>query len=717
MSFDDLELEPIYTTEEHDLVKDFYIPCLRHSYRFKRAVGFFNARSFLNAVEGIHHLIKNDGKIKLILGSSLSEDESVAVHEGIQLQLSEKKEKLSRYVIEIIESEGVQAKKQVDLLKYLVAYEVLEIRFVICTSGMFHWKIGIFEDLPLNKVVYVGSANETHAGTSRGRNGEHINVFKSDEPSFARHGEIYVQKFDDLWEGRNSHYKMLTFSETMIGEIKQNIPSTRPELPMMGSEDGEDLALENKTPENIPSIPTNIELRPYQKEALQEWKNASWKGIFSMATGSGKTYTALYGATKYITTKGQGVLVVALPYINLAEQWVSDLELFHFSPIKCYGNSRKWETRFKNSLTNFRKGISPIICIVVVNKTLLGSETFNKGISKIDESNLIFIGDECHHHGSTLLQGALPNASVRMGLSATYERFNDDEGTRFLESYYGKKVIDYTLADGIRDGYLCQYEYIPVLVNLNENEVESFNEISKKIDQAALTHKVKVTSEVNNNPDIDVLLNKRSQILANASNKTETLERMIKNKKIDPFTLFYCGDGSVFDENDEVSIKQIDIVSSIINRTHPDNKPSHYTSRQTPRSRRDSIDEFKEGRINCLVAIRCLDEGVDIPACRTAYILASSRNPKQFIQRRGRILRKFEGKKTAKIYDFVVLLPKNPVNYEHEKLLFEEELKRVTEFAKHSLNPKDSINLLQEALRRYNMEDFFSQQVDDLTSN
>jgi superfamily II DNA or RNA helicase len=203
-----------------------------------------------------------------------------------------------------------------------------------------------------------------------------------------------------------------------------------------------------------------------------------------------------------------------------------------------------------------------------------------------------------------------------------------------------------------------------------------------------------------------MLLFQRARLLANAEGKVAALSKVMDNQEPAPFHLFFCGDGAVEVDGDDTGIeRQADIVSkALYDRGW---RVAHFTSRQNARVRQSELERFRIGETQGLVAIRCLDEGIDIPDCRVAHILASGRNPRQFIQRRGRLLRTAPGKEYAEIHDYVVMLPElEPAVPTLERNLVRAELQRVAEFARLAKNRGEIYTMLRPVLQRYDLEHY-----------
>lgn len=328
----------------------------------------------------------------------------------------------------------------------------------------------------------------------------------------------------------------------------------------------------------------------------------------------------------------------------------------------------------------------------------------------IRHTRLFFIGDECHHHGGSGYVGKLvPGARFRLGLSATPFHYMDEEANERLRSVYSQSVYQYSLADAVREGVLTPYEYVPIPVELTTREALDYVDLSNQISRAFSAAKNDMASP--SGEKLKALLMRRARLVGAAENKLVELERLLDAKKVERHSLFYCSDGrTLVDDDDEngseptaIEIKQRHAVAQVLMRRGV--RVSPFTSDEARQQRREILRQFKDGQTEAMVAIRCLDEGIDVPACRTAYLLASSRNPRQFIQRRGRILRRAPGKEKALIYDFVVVMPSGQLEVEDSAADFlRNELGRVADFARNSLYPQSSILTLLPWLERYGLE-------------
>jgi len=451
-----------------------------------------------------------------------------------------------------------------------------------------------------------------------------------------------------------------------------------------------------------PIIPESLQLRPYQKQAVESWFANQGRGTLKMATGSGKTITALAITSELYQRIGLQVLLVVCPFRHLVTQWARECEKFGLSPILAFENLRRWQDKLSTQLYNVRSQKQPFLTIITTNATLI-SEGFQSQLKYFPEKSLI-IGDEAHNLGAPKLEESLPRQiGLRLALSATPERHFDDLGTESLFNYFGAVLQpEFHLKDAIQAGALVPYFYHPILVELTETETRSYIKLTRQIGRALLFRQQEgKTSAISDeeNEDLTPLLIQRARLIGAAANKLKALRNLMASRLETSHTLFYCGDGSV------ESTRQLKAVTKILG-TELGYRVSTYTAETPLEEREDLRRQFESGELQGLVAIRCLDEGVDIPAIENAVILASSNNPRQFIQRRGRILRPFPGKQRATLFDMIVLPPElDRETLEVERNLLRKELRRLVEFADLAVNAGEARMKLLSLQKRYGLLD------------
>jgi superfamily II DNA or RNA helicase len=445
-------------------------------------------------------------------------------------------------------------------------------------------------------------------------------------------------------------------------------------------------------------IPNWIEERQYQTEAVQSWINSDGRGIFNMATGTGKTVTALTAAAKLSDRLNQNLLIIiSVPYQHLVDQWAEVLEDFNVRPIRAYKSRERWLNRFESVINEFARGFRDTSAVVTTYRTF-SSESFQRSSQRYSGEDCLMIADEVHHLGAEhYRKSLLNNVRFRLGLSATPERFYDNRGTEAIKEYFESTVFKYPLDRAINNGHLSEYYYVPHVVKMTDSEIEEYislsREIARKVQQKDTEDK---TDSLWKDDAIKYLLFKRASLIGAAKNKIEKLGSLIEARNEMSHALVYCGDGSVKREVTDRTERHVD--ASLSKVRMQGYRAKRFTADENQKTREKILEQFETGDIDALVAIRCLDEGIDIPATKSAYILASSSNPRQFVQRRGRILRNHPDKQSAIIHDFIVSPPqevwrdknKNESMFSIERRLIKSELSRVSLFAESARNHPDA---------------------------
>lgn len=716
MAFTDLCLLKHYKTYKNNIVKEFYTPVLQEAVLYQRSVGFFSSTALIELTKGIAGIVKNGGKIQFIVSPYLSQEDVNAIQKGY-----EKKKVIEQALLrEFKEPENYFQEERLNLLAHLIEDGHLEIKVAFTppnrSTGMYHEKVGVLTDKFGDKIVFTGSLNETINAFYN--NYESIVVFTSWEES-KLYAEEMQADFDSLWNNEDKDLEVIEFPDVLIEKIKVN---QKPKVNYDIDEE-EQIIEEEAIKKGIPRIPKGFELREYQKEAIEKWKQRDYCGIFDMATGTGKTYTGLGAVTKLFEEKKRLAIIIVCPYQHLVEQWVEDIELFNMLPTIGYSASKQkdWKKRLEDDVLDFSIGVIDCFCFVTTNATY-SSKFVKEQMSYLGKDTLLLI-DEAHNFGSPNLRNKLyPTIEYRLALSATLDRHGDEEGTDCLKHYFGEKCIEYDLQRAIKEGKLTPYYYYPVVVYLDEEEIERYRDISYKASKECHKDKqgnVKITEKGK------MLLLQRARIVAGAKSKLDELRNQMQQYKDDTHILVYCGATKVqtfeYDESeyDEEGERQIVAVSKILGN-ELGMKVTHFTSNESAEEREIIKNKFAMADpYQAIVAIKCLDEGVNIPSIKTAFILASTTNPKEYIQRRGRVLRLAKNKPYAVIYDFVTLVkPLDEVNpysadYNCERALAKRELARIKEFGEISLNSRDSDELINDIECAYELSDEDLEVIDD----
>lgn len=674
-----------YNTSDDNISNDFYNQTFSNSIKYYRGVGYFTSGWLKENSYGLARFIKENSEIKFITSPNLDKSDLIA----LSGQFNESS--INKLILNNInELEKKLEEDTRNLLGWLVSDGYLEFRFAIPTKGLeggeFHDKFGIFIDHENSYVSFNGSQNDSIKAY---KNYESISVFKSwgDETSKVLAKET-LDRFNKIWNGEDKNlliYELDELSKNKLIKFKTN------ERPY------EATPVNNK-PElkkNYPTIPNSIILRDYQKEAYKNWVENNYRGLLCMATGSGKTITAFSSIVNLLEEQKELCVLVVVPYQHLLTQWSDEAKNFNIEFIQCFENSSKWFPILSSAISAFNLRSQKQLFIITTNSTYIGKK-FQELVKQIDK--LLLVVDEAHNFGSLAIrENYLDNAVYRLGLSATPQRHLDDEGTASILSYLGNIIFEYTLEDAIKAGQLTPYNYYPILVFLTNEEEEEFIELSKKIS------KISQFEKSSDNSLLEILLIKRAKIISGAKNKLPSLEKLLINENLlrTQDNLFYCA--ATKDEENE--IKMVDQVYQMLSKKGMivDKFTSFDADSKT--KRKNLINNLADNIIDGLVAIKCLDEGVDIPSVKRAFILSSSTNPKEFIQRRGRVLRKFKGKDFAEIYDFMVV-PSGLTSGEDlkfQKKYLENELKRYREFARLALNYPACEKPLIDLAAKYNL--------------
>lgn len=724
MSLSDLDIQCEYRSLVHDVAQEFYIPVLKESVLYQRAVGFFSSSILAKISEGVEYLAENKGKIQLIASPRLQEADIKAIEKGYQLRNENAVKEIIQNALlrELLAPNSPKEAGQLDLLVRLIASGCLDIKIAMMKTknsmAMYHEKMGIMVDAEGNRLAFSGSMNESENALLN--NYESIDVFRSwINPFEADRVAMKEQAFNSIWDNKENSMEVLEFPEVKDTLIQKYRQKTHKVFPIAKKKNENDKIEEVNPIPMGPCIPPSVTMRDYQLEAYTQWEKQQYCGIFDMATGTGKTYTALASICKlYQRLQNNLAVIIVCPYQHLVEQWKSDIVFFGMKPIVCYSASeqRNWKDKLKRAVRSFKYGVEKHFCMVTTNATY--SSEYVQTLLKELRGNVLLVVDEAHNLGSENLQQALlKNATYRLALSATIERYGDEEGTQALISYFGKKCISYTLKDAIMNGMLTPYEYHPILVSLNEEERETYIALSRKF-RRLIRIDENGKGKASLPQSAKALLVKRARLVAAASEKMEALKEAIEPYKAHNHILVYCGATTMQDAGykegnpDAAEMRQIEMVTRILGN-EMGMRVARFTSEENAEKRKTLIESFDKGEaIQALIAIRCLDEGVNIPSVDKAFILASSTNPKEYVQRRGRVLRLYPGKTQAMIYDFITL----PIPLEetdswadedigYMRSLAKREVIRMIDFAKIAKNPFEVDSLIYKIKEAYGLKE------------
>lgn len=698
MSFKSIPIPFQVNTTTGDPVDLFFNPLLRLAKTYDVAVGYFSTAWIRDAANGIASLAVKGGRSRWVISPALSKQDWDLLSSCSSE--SERSEVIaSAAIANVRELQRALEDETRVALAWLIRDGVVNLKIAVPKnklSGIFHAKIGVFTDSENNKVAFSGSYNLTGAA---GTNWETLDIFLGWNFDDSKRVQAREEQFESVWGGKDPNLSIYEPTDAVVAQFIEITEHTRRpyQLPGKVGERGD----------SSPWIPkylldANGKLRSHQEAGIEAWFKANGRGIFQMATGSGKTVAALAVATKLSalarSKKSQLVIIVAVPYKHLAEQWQREAAAFGFDPLICYESFEAWAPHLHRKLTGLRLGTEDFAFFITANATFC-SERFQSLLTGV-ESPLLFVADEMHNMGGERIRTMLPaNAAFRLGLSATPDRHNDDEGTAVIRDYFGDTVANYGLAQAIKDGTLTRYFYHPILVEFSADEMDEYVDLSARIARQMARG---AGDNDDSNDALKFLLIERSRLIGSAEGKIPALKSLLMERRDSMFNLIYCGD--VISDGE----RSVDAVLNMVGNTLG-MRANRFTSSESNLERRDILGRFGSGEIQALVAIRCLDEGVDVPRTETAYILASSLNPRQFIQRRGRVLRRAPGKEYAHIYDFIVVPPVgatlNDAAFNSERTLMRRELSRVDEFASSSENAGDALRALRAIKIRLNLLD------------
>lgn len=725
-----------YRPGEYNSPEKFFNDCLENSKEFDLQLGYFSSATISVLADGFASFISNGGRMRLVINHIVSAEDKEAISKGIH-----------GGVIDCFDLTNFESLRQTfdeyqqqffDCLAFLIYSKRIDIRIIKPRNkkGISHTKSGQFRDGD-SVTSFIGSANFTISGLFN--NLEEIKIDRSDSIDMMIQKRIKSQReeFDSIMDGRKKNVEFLSPEnlvsaimsnfgdkdidellnvETKLRKIKKEraIRERQRQIDMVGEE------LEIK-----PQFPYPQGPRDYQKTAFENWKNNKQCGLFAMATGTGKTITSLNCLFEIYQRKGYYKSIILVPTITLVNQWEQECRKFHFSNItKVYSKNLSWQDEVERIQFNekYKTEKEPEVSYIIISTYASYSKdkVFNI-LNGFDKKRLLLIADECHNMGSCSLVRRLKEIPYRrrIGLSATPERQFDDDGNKKLNEFFGSTehyTYEYSMDEAIKKGVLCKYMYYPHVVKLTSDEMDAYVELSEKI-----------SKYYNYNTDsfdhIDEILKKlllaRKRIVHKAYNKLAVF-RAIMRKRFEEkgnlkYSLIYVPEGNKpdylsggddFDLTEEISDDSdmdhlIDRYTQVITEIDDHITVRKFVSGQKDRD--EILYDFAQGKLHVLTSMKCLDEGVDVPRSELAIFCSSTGNPRQFIQRRGRVLRTHPDKKMAELHDLVVIPEINPYSdsYRMEQSLLRGELARVNNFALLSENPSYSELELREVLDHY----------------
>jgi superfamily II DNA or RNA helicase len=695
----DIELKNMYSSGI-DEPKEFFTEALIESKTFDLGLGFFSSSGIRSLSYGFALFIANGGKMRVVINQVLSATDKAAIEKGQSQVVDNFEEKIIADISRLAETLSKADKQFFRCFSYLISINRIEFVATVSTKGgLAHDKYGIFTDLQGNKITFIGSAN--FSKTALELNGETITVFSSWNDS-DRVSE-FQNIFNESWKEDTPHLIHIPLNEVKTHIEGKFSPETVAELIQHGI-DLRDIQNLHETPktktkplsprliekleqkEQEPRFPFPEE-RKIQKNAYATWVANDKQGIFAMATGAGKTVTALNCVLKRYHEDGFYKVIIAVPTQALAVQWEQEVKSFNFQNIVSTHTENDWRNILNRyttrSILDKKKNLVLITTYATFNRRDI--QDFLKNTRGIE--SFIYIADEAHNIGSTNTLKHLPkNILQRIGLSATPERIYDDVGSEQLYQFFNSRppqyTYRYTMKQAIEDEILCHYDYYPLFVELTTDEMQAYKTITDQLRKFIDPDTGKYKKEA------EMLLLKRKRIIHKAENKkvaiTNLLEDLKNKRKLD-YTFVFVPEGYEpdYSENDNYSVQDEDI--HIIDEYAQMFREQGYTYHKYISGLEDAqnvLKSFADGEIQILLSMKCLDEGVDIPRAEHAIFCSSTGNPRQFVQRRGRVLRKSKGKIKATIWDLIVTPPDITGDLSNvERSLFISEVKRIVNFA------------------------------------
>jgi len=663
-----MSIKHSYISYGKDNIADaLIVPCLQCAKTYKRSVGFFSSNALEIILNGLIGLVRNHGHILLVASPNLSQEDVITIKKGYD---SRNKIVENIFSNQFEDSIDELDDERLEILYELVSKGILDIKIAVTKhAGMYHDKLGIIEDIDGNAIAFYGSANASYNGYCE--NYEKVRVSRSWIDGEKDSVDDEEDEFDALWNNTNPFVDVYTYTKCAREHILKVVNNRK---------------LKSKQKEVI-------RLRDYQEEAIQCWIENNYHGFFEMATGTGKTWTAIYAA-KALLEKSDAMLVICAPYKHLIKQWAGDVEkVFPKAEIVLVSSENPiWSQQITQAILKKQYYPNTQIIILTTNSSFYLRRFYN-AISRSKERKLLIV-DEAHRF--TRYSEQLNRVFAYMlALSATpYSGKNKKRGQELI-NFFGGEVYKLPIEDALKRGYLVPYYYYPMYVHASDQEEMKFNNYSRQI-ASCYQDNILINKEL-----LVKALRGRLRVISMADEKQQNLTTILKNFQNKNHFVVYCGDGKLFDQKGE-ELRHIQSVKNVL--TDLGFRVSQFTASENMAERMRLVESFNNGDISALVAIRCLDEGINIPSIESALILSSNDDQREFIQRRGRILRKYQGKNSADIYDVVVLPSRDNATWAAI------ELRRFYEYARLAVNSEELLEKL------HNLLEYYSLQLKDIVS-
>lgn len=708
----------------------FFMEGLCNSINLDLLLGYFSSAAINILSLGFATFLYSSGKMRMVVNNILSQEDRDAIQAGRKNDVQNIEFDLSNIAL-LKRQLDEYGKHFFECLAWLIANERIEL--VITRpkgkEGITHFKNGIFYD-DTNYVGFSASCNFTAFGLLE--NLERLDIFLGWENKRSTIFTNSIKRdFDEIFFKQSQIVEYLDVEQIQVAIKNEFGDKEINELLIQEKEliEKKSRVLENKgVRKNFKKAITRIEEiireprfpfsqgpRPYQNEAYQNWVKNNYSGVFAMATGTGKTITSMNCVLNEFRKTKTYKAIILVPTLVLVEQWATEAKNFNFTNIITVSSKNaNWKEILRELKTKESFGIATSYIVIATYKSFT-SDKFQEFIKNLNTEE-IFIADEAHNIGAGNVKSKLAQLKIkkRIGLSATPKRAYDPEGTKEIESFFNDAepfTYNFSMERAIEENILCKYYYFPMLVSLQEDEMTKYNEISLRL--ARLFQKVAQDESVKK--QYEMLLMQRKSIIHKAKNKFEAFKeivsRIMKSETGLKYSLVYAPEGYHSDEEFieeefpelESDSRIIDFYSNIIRSISPNTHVAQYTSESD--DKQNLLRSFESGKIDVLLSMKCLDEGVDIPRTEQAIFCSSTGNPRQFIQRRGRILRRHPAKKFAKIYDLVVIpmVAYGSPNFDSERKLVQKELERVVHFAYIAINKYEALEGLKKICDYYDL--------------
>lgn len=727
-----------YRPGEYNSPEKFFNDSLENSTEFDLQLGYFSSAAISVLADGFASFISKGGRMRLVINHIVSDADKYAINKGVNggiidcfdlTNFEELKKTFDEYQTLFFEC-----------LAFLIYTKRIDIRIIKPKNkkGIAHTKSGQFRDGD-SITSFTGSANFTISGLFN--NLEEIKIDRSDSIDVMVQKRIESQhkEFNSIMNMKKAGIEYLSpnnlisaITESYKSKDVEELLNVEQKLRILKKEKAikerqRTVVVREELEEIKPRFPYPTGPREYQKTAFENWKNNGQKGLFAMATGTGKTITSLNCLLEIYLRKEYYKAIILVPTITLVNQWEQECRKFRFSNIiKVCSKNPNWRDEVERVRFNekYRTETEPEVSyIIIATYASYAREKVFNVLNSFDKQRLLMIADECHNMASGSLVMRLKEIPYlrRIGLSATPDRQFDDAGNTKLRKFFGaeeKYTYEYSMEDAINNGVLCRYMYYPHLIRLTSDEMDSYVQISEKI---AKYFNYDTNEFTRIDEALKMLLLARKRIIHKAENKLNTFINIIKKRHEEKgnlkYSLVYVPEGNKPDYisgSDDYDIS--DVIMDDSDAEHLINIYSHaiteidervtvmkFTSGQTDREQ--ILEDFANGKLQVLVSMKCLDEGVDVPRSEFAVFCSSTGNPRQFIQRRGRILRTHPNKSMAEVHDLVVVpeVSFDSNSYKLERALLKTELKRVNNFALLSENPSYSEMELREVMEHYGL--------------